>query len=234
MQQYMPTEADQELVLKHRADITKMVDIAAALVFDKYRQEKTIPPIPLLVEFYQQIREKTGELFAGQLNPEHMEYVVISEFTRTYASMADPKDPKNIESMMFAGADVLFADRRASRFFSLRPWAVLFERFLESQKDMEWQISVALFASWTDPTKCMFNRTEMSLIVRAHISALARRLGELDTEEGLAPIRDLISADAQVIMAAGAKQIRQPLAKAKSRLISTCHHTLSNISLYRK
>ena len=239
----MANDATAKYITDNRKLLINAVDLAGILCFGEDREKKRIPAISKLVEFYLQVRKEASALMGAHVPPEHLEYLVITEFSRVFFDIAEAVDKKSSTAILYVGSDVLLLDKRNNNTFSLRPWVVLFERFLESQKNTEWSIPVALFASWTKPNECVFAKTDMALIIRAHLSALARRLNALDSDEAMHPIRDLLSADSQVMIVSGtttargkvpAKQAKSLLAKAKRNLIVACHQTLTNISLYRK
>lgn len=222
-------------IIKNRSLITKSVGMAAQICFSDNFDTKTLPTIGQLVEFYTETRKRTTELLGSVVPPEHREYVVISEFTRVVYSITDHNDPKSFEAIFYTGADVIRQDRRDKNAFSLRPWTVLFEKFLQSQENKEWSISTSLFSTWTDPEKCVFGKQDMALVVRAHLSALGYRMGSLDSEQAAKDMHALLNADSQLLMSQATihgRRYTSP-AKAKQNMRDTCHRVLSDISLHR-
>lgn len=229
---YIPTDEINQKILSYRSLFDKQVRIAAALVFPKDRPFKEVP-LSELKSVYYGIRQNAHSLFGDIVPYEHMEYIVITEFMKLLVSFTSPEDKDTVMRAFFVGADVLKDARRENISYPLRPWTAFFERFIMDQKDKEWSIGIALFASWTDPEKCQFNRQQMPLIVRAHLSALGMRLAMLDQERPVELMKELISHDSRVLVASAVKGNKSPLTKAKRDLISACHRVLSNISLYR-
>ena len=239
----MANDETAKYITANRKLLIAAIDLAAIMVFGEEKKDNVPPAISKMVEFYMQVRKETQLLMSSAVPPEHCEYLVITEFTRVFTSIVDPESKQAAELIMYTGADILLLDKRANITFSLRPWVVLFERFLDSQKDKEWGIPVALFASWTKPDECMFSKSDMSIIIRSHLAALGRRLSALDSDEATYPMRDLISADSQVMITSASlthgrgkpasKKAKPLLNRAKRNLIDTCHRTLTNISLYR-
>ena len=240
----MANQATADFIVANRQILIKAVDLAAILCFAEEKESKKLPSVSKLVEFYLNVRKEASALMGAHVPPEHLEYLVITEFSRAFFDLTKAEDKEAAEIILYAGADLLLLAKRNGQTFPLRPWTVLFERFLESQKDKEWGIPVAFFASWMKPDECVFTKQDMSLIIRAHLSALGRRLSALDSEDATIPMRDLISADSQVMItntgrsrakdASGVKKNKALLARAKRNLIDVCHRTLTNISLYRK
>lgn len=227
-----PTEEANKAILEKREAYQDIVKLAASIAFDKDVPFKDVP-YAKLVEFYLGLREQAHELFGTVVPYEHQEYIVITEFSKTLFTMAPEDDSNVVMRMFFVGSDVLFRSRRQKIVYDSRPWAVFFERFLDSQKNTEWAIGIALFATWSDPTKCQFDRNEIRLILRAHLSALGMRLAMLSEKQPAELIATLLHHDSCVLVASASKNARSALTRQKRDLISVCHRVLSNISLYR-